>query len=257
MSLPPSVVPFLILSRGRTGSTYLHQLLDSHSSCICFEEIFADRNLPPLPEAYPADRVEPMQSSAALRVTEPVRFLHEFVYADYPPEIRAVGFKLFYFHARVGNGARLWEYLRGAAQIRIVHLGRRNILRMFTSMKIALKTGCWWSHDGSPGLAEKRVALDPAEFERYVREVEQARREGDRMFAHHPMLRIDYEDFESHTAGNPRIDDLLGFLGLPASPLCTPMQRQNPERLRDLIANYDELMAHFSDTPLITFFDEP
>ena len=71
---------FLILSRGRTGSTFLQRLLDSHTECICFEELYAPRPVPPSPPKCPADRFAGMLAGADLRDTDPVAFLEQSVH---------------------------------------------------------------------------------------------------------------------------------------------------------------------------------
>lgn len=248
---------FLILSRGRTGSTLLQQLLDSHHECVCFEEVFADRPLPPLPEDYPAGRADAVRDSAGLRETSPTRFMDEFLFADhYADDVRAVGFKLFYMHARSADGGALWDSLQSDTAIRIVHLQRRNILRMFISMKIANQTGAWWSLDGMPELNQRKVVVDPVEFEHYVAQLELARRQGNELFAKHPVFQIAYEEIEHYQSDDRRLQDLLEFLELAPQTLRTPMQRQNPERLEALISNYEELRARFEHTPLQTHFDD-
>lgn len=249
---------FLILSRGRTGSTFLQRLLDSHTECICFEELYAPRPVPPSPPKCPADRFAGMLAGADLRDTDPVAFLEQSVHRPIDG-IGALGFKLFYGHSRQGAAAALWTHLGRDRSIRVVHLKRRNLLRMFTSMKIALKTGAWWSLDGEPGLEDRRVTLDAAEFARYVDEVESARATGAAAFSAHPVFDIDYEDFEDYGHGEggdeyETLSALLDFLGLRPFRLHTAMARQNPEPLRELIANHDDLAAAFAGTPAACYF---
>jgi LPS sulfotransferase NodH len=257
MTTPSPPVRFIILARGRTGSTFLHQLLDSHPGCVCFEEIFAGRNLPPLPSKYPSALREDIMANEHLRAVSPGEFLSRFVYPDYGPTIHAVGFKLFYFHSREGAAAGIWNALRADPSLRVVHLGRRNVLRMFTSMKIAHKTGAWWSLDGKPGLDEKKVTIDAEEFAAYVNSLEADRLWGDQVFEGHPLLHVDYEEFEGYGNGDrAAIDRVLEFLGLPPGVLETEMQRQNPEPLSDLIDNYATLRSRFEGTPLQRFFED-
>jgi hypothetical protein len=254
---PQERTRFFILARGRTGSTLLHQLLDSHPQCICFEEIFADRPLPDeSPADYPAPMLEGMRRDEGLRSSDPVAFLDRYVFADdLPPAIRSVGFKLFYFHSN-GGRSELWDHLRRDQGVRVVHLRRRNLLRMFLSMKIAFKTGAWWSLSGMPGLDERAVVLDPDEFRAYVDQSLRQRDSAEAAFASHPIFPLWYEEFEDYPRDSARIDALLDFLGLPAARLHSEMRRQNPEPLRQLIVNFDELKERFAGTPLSAYFEE-
>jgi hypothetical protein len=254
---PPERTRFFILARGRTGSTLLHQLLDSHPQCICFEEIFADRPLPEeFPADYPAAKLQGMQRDEALRKSDPLAFLDRYVFApDLPESVRSVGFKLFYFHSNAGR-SELWDHLKQDTSVRVVHLRRRNLLRMFLSMKIAFKTGAWWSLSGMPGLDERAIALDAGEFRTYVDQSLRQRDAAEAAFASHPIFPLWYEEFENYPQDPSRIDELLDFLDLPARRLHSEMRRQNPEPLRQLIVNYDALKAEFAGTPLAAYFDE-
>jgi len=246
---------FFILSRGRTGSTLLHQLLDSHPNCICFEEIFADRELPPLPKDYPAEKSDRLIQDTNLREENPVNFLNGHIYTNYPSNILAAGFKLFYFHSNGGN-SKLWEFLKESEHVRVIHLQRKNVLRMFTSMKIAAKTGLWWSLDGSRNLSERAITLDPSEFLEYASQVEREQKAAAEMFHRHPLFKIYYEEYENFLVDDEKIRALLDFLDLPFHTLHSEMEKQNPESLRDLVLNYDEMKEHFSQTSLHTFFDD-
>jgi hypothetical protein len=49
--------------------------------------------------------------------------------------------------------------------------------------------------------------------------------------------------------------DVQIFAGVEPMPLSLELQRQNPEPLSELIANYDELRAAFAGTPWSAFFE--
>lgn len=44
------------------------------------------------------------------------------------------------------------------------------------------------------------------------------------------------------------------FLGVAPTPLSVTLRKQNPEPLRQLIANYDELYEAFKDAPEAAYF---
>jgi hypothetical protein len=50
--------------------------------------------------------------------------------------------------------------------------------------------------------------------------------------------------------------DVQRLLGLEPRPLIVSVRQQNPEPLRELIENYDELRGSFAGLPEAAFFEE-
>ena len=72
-----------------------------------------------------------------LKLNEPITFLDDVMFGEYPKPVSAVGFKLFYEQAQVGCWKDIWDYLRKISGLKIIHLTRKNILKTFVSRKIA------------------------------------------------------------------------------------------------------------------------
>lgn len=168
--------------------------------------------------------------------------------------------------------------------LRVVHLHRRNLLHVLVSLKIAEATGVWAMPTGptlsranivralrhplraSAAVARRlrratarthasgppvRLSIDEcARMFRFLRALE-AR--SDEMFAGHPRLDVYYEDL---VAQPERFDDVLTFLSVEPRPFAPLTQRQNPQPLRELLANYDELRAAFAGTEHEGLFEE-
>jgi hypothetical protein len=81
-----------------------------------------------------------------------------------------------------------------------------------------------------------------ADHERYIQ-----------AFSGHDIWPLDYEDLVEDRNG--ALADVQDFLGVKSRRLAPTTQRQNPEPLRDLIANYDELYAALQNTPGAAYFD--
>ncbi|MGB2694804.1 MAG: hypothetical protein WBD55_06400, partial [Dehalococcoidia bacterium] len=75
----------------------------------------------------------------------------------------------------------------------------------------------------------------------------------DEVFAGHPLLTVFYEDL---VARPELFDDVQSFLGIEPAGLPVASRRQNPEPLRELLSNYEELRAAFADTEHAGFFEE-
>lgn len=163
---------FVILSGPRTGSTVLAQALNSSRDILCFREVFnytldaIDYSV----EGYNNGSAEDL----ALRARDPIGFLRERIFCRHPGKIRAVGFKFHYLHFWGFPG--LWEALADDRQLRVLHLKRRNMLRMLLSHKIAESTGVWRQEPARPfagaaGLAkEAKQKLTPPNVLRPFRE---------------------------------------------------------------------------------------
>ena len=202
------------------------------------------------------------------------------------------GFKFHYGHFWFHE--QLLPALTNDPGLRVIHLQRLNQLRSLVSLKIAERTGLWLEHDPArrrrqtlarkltwsnladagrhPGRAISRVRsfLAPvnaapveerqpitvsyeecaAHFYRSNHEIEHF----GNLFREHDVTAITFEDLvaDRETA----LASVCGFLGVPPGPSSTTLRRQNPEPLRELIANYDELRASFAGTEYEAWFDD-
>lgn len=289
-----SFTRFVILSGARTGSTMFAQALNSSPDIICFRELFnlKTNEIDYSVEGYDDKNAEDL----ALRKRDPVRFLRERIFCRHPDSVKAVGFKFHYVHFWAFPG--LWEALTKDTDLRVLHLKRRNLLRMLLSRKIADITGVWQVEPGrragrpSARSREVRRKLTPAyvmlalrrpgKAAAWLRRLVQPARAGkpaphvqatvseeelrkfittnevtsahfEELFRDHPSLTVFYEDLIGD--GMPTFDAPQRFLGADPKPLTITLRRQNPEPLRELLQNYDELREAFRDTPYEWMFE--
>lgn len=277
-------VRFIILSGARTGSNMLASSLNSSPSITCFRELFngfsgfIDFSV----EGYDNSSAE----DRALRNQDFKRFLQERIFCQHPGETRAVGFKMPHVHFRLFPG--LLEWLVEDGELRVLHLKRRNLLRMLVSLRIARATGGWVEDQKAtlagvltpakalraarhPVRAARRlrtllrpeeprwkalrtpVVLSEAECRAFFAQVEHDSAHYEGLFRGHPLLTVYYEDLLQDR--DQVFDQVQSFLGVKPRPLSVTTGRQNPEPLRELIENYDELYEAFKDTPEVAFFD--
>jgi LPS sulfotransferase NodH len=224
-------VPFIVLTRSRTGSNMLLSFLNSHPNVFCEGEIFAK-----------------------LEGDDPIRRLHR-TFGRQPRHIRAKGFKLFYYHPLDADAAGFWAELQSRTNIRIIHLTRDNILRTLVSRKIAGIKGAWTGTRFDPGEAhEKSVTVSVEELEEGFRSTSEWERTANERFGSHPVLHVTYEGL---VRGPQECYEVLcRFLGVPAARPRTTLSQQNPEKLRDLVNNYDALKDHFAGSQWAIHFDE-
>lgn len=273
-------VRFITLSGPRTGSNMLAQALNSSPKITCFREVFNRVG------GFIQFDVEGYDNFSAramsLRSRDPIRFLEEHIFCRHPEEVCAVGFKFHYRQFWGHSGLR--ERLLEDREIRVLHLRRRNLLRTLVSLKLARATGVFlddtrrkvtpanllkaarhpWKAAARlrrrlrpPTALRKgsrpRVTVSAEElFDFAVRTVMVAEKH-DELFGEHPKLPVSYEDLVAHR--QEVLSEVQSFLGVEPGPLTVTLRRQNPEPLRELIENYDELYEAFKDTSAAAFFD--
>jgi LPS sulfotransferase NodH len=242
---------FVIVGIARTGSTMLLNLLNGHSRIQAFGELFRR------PDAIGWD-VHPYQDHQGGRVLElyrsdPRRFLETKVWGRWPRGQGAVGFKIFYYHAREAPFSAVWDHLARQREIRVIHIKRHNILAQYLSLQIAHRTDVWSSTEWGAGAPEP-IRLDPEECRRHFARVRGLEDEADAFFAGHRMLQVSYEGLLADRKGE--MARVQRFLGVPEEEVRPKTVRQRTIPLRQAIANHDELAAAFEGSEWADFFAE-
>ncbi len=277
-------VRFIVLTAARTGSYMLTSSLNASPNIVCFGELFN-----PLVKHvdYRVDGYDMYASEERKFQDEDMEgFLHERIFCERREQIGAVGFKSPHVHFWAYQD--LEEWLVRERDIYVLHLRRRNALRMLVSRRVAMQTWAWTDYQRHT----PRSVLRPANALRALRHPlkaagtakdalwpkKQAWKESrtkltlavqecreffaqekadavyyDERFKDHHKLTLYYEDLRDRY--DPTMRDVQAFLGLEPVHL-TPMTRQqNPEPLRELIANHDELFQAFAGTTAAAYFD--
>lgn len=255
---------FVIVSHLRSGTHLLRTSLESHPAIVCQTEVFNsdDRALP-----YPLS-------------TPTAEILDQWVYRNFPPEIRCVGFVLQDYHPwglKVVPGIRenplwadVWPRLVAMKDLRVIHLRRDNLLRRHLSHVMARQTGNWhaWDRDrvdkvshltpppraDSQVLGRPAVTLDPARLALDFEEIEHLHRTVVERFQHHPFCSISYEALILDFHGVCR--QVLEFLGVSDISLTAAVAKLEQRSIFESIVNYHALKRQFSGTRWERFFDE-
>jgi len=243
---------FVIVGMARTGSTLLINLLNSHSQALVFGELFRSPDsigwdIPPF-ETYQNARL------LALYQSDPLAFLRTSIFRRWPRAIAAVGFKLFYYHAREFPYSATWDYLEKNTDILVLHIKRKNVLEQFLSLRLAHLTDVWSSTQAF-GKAPEPVRLEAEACQEHFTQVRKLEAECDAFFAKHEVKPVSYEDLTGDRAAE--MQSVLRFLGLRPEPMSTKIVRQRTEPLSRAIANYDELKGAFANTEWADFFGDP
>jgi hypothetical protein len=227
-----SGLTFVILCLGRTGSSHLVYLLDSHPAIRCFGELFSHER-GTLDEAYvSAWRSDPFDY--LLNLTEPL----------IEP---AVGFKLPLGSIQAHPQAvRLLE----PSDLQIVRLSRLNLLALFASRRLLAATRIPQSTRGDYGDAT--IVLDPKQCLAMFRKTEEHERYLDELAEGKPVFRITYEEL----ATGKRLPELQRFLGVEPAALRSDLKRVRSRPLAETIENWSEVEAALRGSPYERFLDD-
>lgn len=222
----------IVLSRSRTGSNMLISFLNSHPNVHVEGEIFGELN------------------------GRNYKDVLSMTFAKQPYYIKIKGFKIFYYHPLDDESNDTWDGLMNLDNLWVIHLKRRNIFRTLISRKIAGSEDVWAVTSSSrinSGM-NKTVTFTAEELEEGFRQTREWEKDGDEKFRKHPLLSVYYEGLVGDPEGT--FAKITDFLGVRYVQPKTNLRKQNPERLRDLVINYDELKPAFLGTEWQPFFEE-
>jgi LPS sulfotransferase NodH len=226
----PDYERFIILGQERTGSNLLLLLLSSHPNARTFGEVFnpsEDVRRRSIGPARPPDLAE-----------NPAEYLANCIYRAYPEHIRAVGFKLFYSHARNKEWKAAWAYLRRTG-VRVIHITRRNLLDRYLSLQLALSSEEWIALDGNESTYYEPIPLNAKACLRDFQRSVSLQQRMDQFFVHNPKLTVIYEDLCNDMTGE--CQRVQAFLGLEPMTLSSTLKKQRTQSKREIIANFDDL----------------
>ena len=224
--------PFVILTTGRTGSTLLVSLLNSHPEIICHSEPYNPNGV------FMTGDLPKMRGLGQIRKFFPVVFARFLLnrYGDAPIK----GFKILshqspQVHAMVAKSPKIKKIL----------LRRDNGLAAYSSNMIAHATQQWHVREGVE-TKQTRVVFDADSFDRYTlhaaEHLDSLRRT--MKATSQRWLELEYRDLLSADAHR----SILEFLGADESiPLRSGMTRRSPPVLKDRFENWDDVVAHLTN----------
>lgn len=257
---------FMLLSAGRSGSTMLGTMLNTHPRLCCVGELFGVTANSPKQH-----NMTLRQRMASAWGNRNRGFSHTFPQPteQYPLMPQLLDVKIPYLPPeQTGYPASLevqalvdrfiWpimQKLYDEGALRIILLERKNALAWYVSREYAAANQVW--HDRGPreaaALAKaKPITLKPEDVERGIEYVCTRIRRLRETFPQ--ALHICYEDLANNTADS--VDKVLRFLDVPAAQMRTSTRKiATPWHKR--VVNYAELKEHFKERPDIAqYFTE-
>lgn len=252
--MPHSEAPtrFLVTGLPRSGTNLILHTLSVHPQILAYNELFNPERV--LWGSSAAD-AEPTDSFLELRRTRPVHFL-EHVLNPGLPEIRAVGFKLFYMQgmAEERKAYRLvWPWLRRMKGLKVVDVVRRNRLKQLFSWFLATETKVWVRMGADQTLPPTSLAIAPEVMDGYFRWFEEMDALRARQLAGMDVLELEYETLAGDFPAC--IDRIQGHLGVPWIKLPPVTRKQRTAHITRVLSNYWELRDRFLRTPYVKYFE--
>ena len=231
----------VILTTQRTGSTFLVDCLGSHPQIECASEILiGDADVPvdePRGRFKQVSKFTRLIRSGAWR---PGQRMNEF-FAGGTAQVRV--FKAMYNH--LANPFAL-RYLQRNEDVRILHLRRHNVLKAHVSRLLMPKRARVQVFEPVDAV---QVQVDPAEVVASMRIARSHYERFERLFEKHQRLPLAYEElFDGKYLQAGTASRVCDFLGVSQHPMQSRIVKLNPESLRDMVSNYDELAEAVSRT---------
>jgi len=189
-----SYTKFVILCTARTGSTWLHTLLNSHPKIISLGEVVDHRT----PKSQ-----------------------HPNSYFDKKPIfIQASGFKIFY-GLENQEYTQLQEQLRSDQSIKIIHLTREDKKAQFESFRRAKQLKEW-----TKGMGIERVDenLEEDSFGGFLKKAASASNLVEKELQNHQILSVSYESLLNET--DQTLFEIQEFLHVKPRKLFSILERQ-------------------------------
>lgn len=232
---------FLLLSTQRSGSSFLGTSLGSHPDITCFEEVFMPRNQGP--RSFSTYRTASLRRRIEYLIARRrtiFRFLDE-LYASVGPG-QSVGFKFMYRQAQRHPEVIAWCERN---DVRVVHLIRRNFLKILLSRLQAKRRGIYHAKQA---IGSEPLKIDTRTLKSRLGAMASLIERNSRRFENLNCLVISYEELVAEQSEVFR--RILAFLDAdPEVNLSSDLVKINREPLANLILNYDEVASVLHGSP--------
>jgi LPS sulfotransferase NodH len=224
----------MVLSTQRSGSTFLVECLDSHPAIRCAGEILNGQT----DEGLPAPRGRTKYLVKAARIARRGAWLPHYRLERFygVADARVRCFKAMYNQLR---RPLVLRYLLDHREIRVIHLVRHNLLKVYVSNLLMQKRRVLQATGPEPTVW---IRVDPEKAIAAMRSATARYRHFETLFARHARLPLTYEGlFDGSRLQAATCREICDFLGVERRPMQSGIVKLNPNSLRDMVTNYDEL----------------
>lgn len=226
---------FVIFGQGRTGSTLLTSLLNSHSEITCEGEILAGRVLNPLLYVTYRSRIQSASDVYGFKVK-----IYQLTHTQ----------KL-YLNDVINFFQKLSE-----DKWQIIYLRRENLLRHAISNMIVENTGLYHRFSDNRVFWNKKIHVDYQQLLISMEKREKFQEAESCVLKHIDYVPLVYEkDLLDVDAQQKTVDMLCDLIGISRCPAQTNLVRINIGKLSNIVHNYQEIQAKIEQTRFSQFLD--
>jgi len=244
-------VKFLIITSQRTGSTFLRLSINSHSEVICEGEPLIGGPIP-LPKIledrrYPAKVYRYIKA----RAWNPTKILEDFFKRD---DQKVLGCKAMYNHLR---NKSVKNFLQQHTEIRIIHLRRDNLLKQYISKRLlGVKRRKRWEPHSTVKLPVVSVRINPDAAIKAMLHCKKQFNEFEELLSSHNKIEVIYEDMiDGKRLNDKTTKAICGLLDIEYRPLFCDLVKTNPNQLKLMIENYEDIKIALKNTEFERFLD--
>jgi hypothetical protein len=177
---------------------------------------------------------------------------HSSIYKTAAP-IRGVNI----MHNQLLVTPRVERYIVRSKDIHIIHLSRDNLLKQHVSNMLNRRR----ISDRRPAHTTRaipvaKIRIDPKQAIYRMRASRALYRWYDKRLSRHPKIEMVYERMVGENGLSRSATELVcKFLGIAVEPLVTDLVKLNPDDLRLIITNYDEVASALAGTEFEQYLD--
>lgn len=243
---------FVLVTTQRSGATFFRTCLESHPQIECPGTIFAQKNrlkyfsIDRKGSYYHAYRTRTLKRRIA-HWFDRTRIVHaclDEAYSSTNSEV-ALGFKISYSNFERYPSIVSWLHEH---DVKVIHWFRDNLLKRHISQLTMAARGS--AHFSRP-VRKVTINVDPQNLLRDLKRqsylIDKYRAIFKPKGEAHGYIEMFYESFVKNQQGEAQ--RILHFLGVDESiPLRSPLVKQNPDDLQEIISNYSEVARALNGT---------
>ncbi|MDE0087570.1 MAG: hypothetical protein OXU23_17745 [Candidatus Poribacteria bacterium] len=224
---------FLIFGQGRTGSTLLTSLLNSHPEITCDGEILARRVLNPLLYVTCKSRIQSASEVYGFKVK-----IYQLTRTQKLDDV-------------IGFFKRLIE-----DQWQVIYLKRENLLRHAISNMIAENTRLYHRFSDDQAFCKKKINVNYQQLLIRMEKRERFQEAELEVLEHIHYIPLIYErNLVDADAQQETVDMLCDLIEISRCPVQTNLVRINRGTLSNIVCNYHEIRTKIEQTRFAQFLD--
>ncbi|MGH8495927.1 MAG: hypothetical protein ACREVN_07300 [Gammaproteobacteria bacterium] len=241
----------MILTSQRSGSTFLQSCLGAHPQVRSYGELLVGGNLK-APAPLRGNRLlTKAYRYVAARVWNPEGIMDRYFALGGAP---VVLFKAMYNHV---DNRRVRKYLTDHEEIRVIHLRRDNLLKQYVSKVLlgAKRERAWQPHT-TKEIPVVSVRISPRRAIDEMRKVRDHFNDFEQLLSRHKKIELVYERlFNGSTLSNEAWTAVSGLIEIEPANATSDFVKMNPNDLRPMVENYDELADALAGTEFEKYLD--